>query len=499
MLARPNFLVPADFPLDPSRRREVDVRIVSSAPTDAQVLGVPVTASGEVPEAVGLGRAELRALGFTASQGATLVVPSGSGPTVIAVGVGDGALGTGQLRDASAALARAASGFTRVASLLAEAADPEEEAEPVTEALVEGAVLARYRYDALKTDPTTVPLERLYLVGGGSDAAVQRALTLAHAGMLARDLASAPPAHLTATRFADLAAELGPQYGLEVDVYDREQLIELGCGGLLGVNAGSVEEPRMVRLRYRVEHPAGHLGLVGKGIMYDSGGIALKPGDVMHQAMKMDMSGAAAVFSAMLALRDLDCPSDVTGYLMCTDNMPSGSATALGDVLHMRSGTTVEVKNTDAEGRLVMADALALATEEGVDAVIDIATLTGAALRALGTLIAPVFGNDQRIVDQVMSASRRSGEELWQLPLDRRLRRQLDSVVADLANIGGPHAGATTAALFLAEFVGDTPWAHLDIAGTMQSDRDDAWRTKGPTGFGARLLAEFATAFAPTR
>jgi leucyl aminopeptidase len=234
---------------------------------------------------------------------------------------------------------------------------------------------------------------------------------------------------------------------------------------------------------------------VGKGIMYDSGGLALKPGDEVHAQMKNDMSGAAAILAAMSALGELGCTTAVTGYLMCTDNMPSGTALALGDVITMRGGTTVEVINTDAEGRLVMADALVLATEEPTDAVIDIATLTGACMRALGTQVAGVMGNDETLVDQVRAAASGTDEPVWPLPLERRYRKELDSTVADLKNLGGANAGAITAGLFLAEFVGDLPWAHVDIAGTAQSTGDAGWQTAGCTGFGARLLAQLATDF----
>ena len=291
---------------------------------------------------------------------------------------------------------------------------------------------------------------------------------------------------------ADEAQRLGAAFGFEVEIYDKAALIELGCGGLLGVNAGSTEEPRMIVMRYRPAGATKHLGLVGKGIMYDSGGISLKPSDPMHLLMKIDMGGAAAVLGAFTALRDLGVTSNVSGWLMCTDNMPSGSATKLGDVLIARGGTTVEVKNTDAEGRLVMMDALVLATEDEVDAVIDIATLTGAALMALGKSTAALFGNDQPLVDAVRCGRCRgrrarvavaAREEVPQAARlrDRRHRQPWR-----------PLAGATTAALFLKEFVGDTPWAHVDIAGTMQADADDAWRSAGATGFGARLLAEVA-------
>jgi leucyl aminopeptidase len=229
--------------------------------------------------------------------------------------------------------------------------------------------------------------------------------------------------------------------------------------------------------------------------MYDSGGINLKPRDAMHALMKMDMSGAGAVLAAMAALPALGCRNAVTGYLMCTDNMPSGSATKMGDVLTLRGGTTVEINNTDAEGRLVMADALALAAEEQPDAIVNIGTLTGACMAALGDQMAGVFGNRQGIVDQLLAAAANTDEPLWQLPLNRRYRKQLESNVADMKNMGGDFAGAITAALFLAEFVGDVPWAHLDICGPMKVDADESWRSHGATGFGARLLIDLALNF----
>ena len=228
--------------------------------------------------------------------------------------------------------------------------------------------------------------------------------------------------------------------------------------------------------------------------MYDAGGINVKPGDAMHLLMKHDMAGAGAILGAMSAMAALECPTTVTGYLMCTDNMPSGSAMKMGDVLRIRGGKTVEVQNTDAEGRLVMADALVLATEnDQPDAIVDIATLTGAALRALGPRMAAVIGNDQALVDQVVGAAQRTDERVWQLPLERSL-----SPPAELGDRrprrtwAATNAGAITAALFLEEFVGGRPWAHLDIAGTMSVGADDGWRSWGATGFGARLLLDLA-------
>jgi leucyl aminopeptidase len=322
----------------------------------------------------------------------------------------------------------------------------------------------------------------------------------AAACMLTRDAGNAPPSYMTAERMAEVAQTVAVDRRLEVEVFDRQALLDLGCGGLLGVNAGSAQEPRMIKLIYRPRGSgAGRLALVGKGIMYDSGGINIKPGDAMHLLMKHDMAGAGAILGAMAAMAALECPTTVTGYLMCTDNMPSGSAMKMGDVLRMHGGKTVEVQNTDAEGRLVMADALVLATErDQPDAIVDIATLTGAALRALGPKLAVVIGNNQPLVDQLVLAGERTDERFWQLPLERRYRAQLNSEIADLKNMGDDaNAGAITAALFLEEFVAGRPWAHLDIAGTMSVGADDSWRSWGATGFGARLLLDLAMTFKP--
>jgi leucyl aminopeptidase len=281
-------------------------------------------------------------------------------------------------------------------------------------------LLARYTYDELKSRPSTTRLDNLNLTAGSRTLeavrkGAERGQIFAEAAMLARDLANSPPAYLTATRMAEVASRIAKDTGLKVEVFDKAALVRMGCGGLLGVNAGSTEPPRMIKLTYspnggRGSKRAAHLSLVGKGIMYDSGGISLKPSDAVHATMKQDMSGAGAILAAMSALKAFDCKTAVTGYLMCTDNMPSGSATKLGDVLTIRGGTTVEVLNTDAEGRLVMADALVLAAEEKPDAIVDIATLTGAALRALGPRIAGVFGNDKSLVDQIDACAKETDE-----------------------------------------------------------------------------------------
>ena len=503
MSRNPSLLIPADYRPVPSEGASVDVSAVATLDASSlDAVAVLVPADGDLPGDLGtdLDRAALAAAGFDGSPGSTLVVPRSDAAVLVLVGAGPaGALDAAGLRDAVAVAARATARTggrlgIRVPSTDLSAAE-------AGQAATEGALLARYRFTALRAAHPEKPLTHLVLALEGADAdevgaGAATGVVMSRAAAVARDLANGPPAHLTASAMADVAAELGARYGFEVESFGKAELIELGCGGILGVNAGSTEEPRMVKLRYAPEGEAtGHLGLVGKGIMYDSGGISIKPSDPMHLLMKMDMGGAAAVLGAFTALRDLGTTSAVTGWLMCTDNMPSGSAYKLGDVLTARGGTTVEIKNTDAEGRLAMMDALVLAVEEGVDAVIDIATLTGAILVALGQSTAGLYGNDRELVGLLKEAAQATDEPVWQLPLEKKYRKQLDSEVADISNLGGPFAGSTTAALFLQEFVGDTPWAHVDIAGTMQVDSDEAWRSKGATGFGARLLAEVARSY----
>jgi leucyl aminopeptidase len=498
---RPNKIIPADLATVPGLDALDATSIeVAAVPADVQAIGIGVYADEDVPADVGFDRAALADAGFTAKPGSVLMVPRAGRPDLVVIGLGDhDELTADVLRDAAAALARGAAHRERLGLRIDDLAGVE--LGVAIRALAEGALLARYRYTVLNSTKKHVPLETLTLdvPGYGElEEPVAAAFVGARTAVVARDLANTPPGHLTAVNMGEIAESLGERFGFSVERFDKEALIELGCGGLLGVNQGSTEEPCMVKLTYTPSgESSGHLGLVGKGIMYDSGGISLKPSDPMHLLMKMDMGGAAAVLGAFTGLRDAGVTATVSGWLMCTDNMPSGTSYKLGDVLTARGGTTIEVKNTDAEGRLVMSDALVLANEDGVDAIVDIATLTGAALVSLGPARAPVFGNHQRTVDLVIAAATAVDEPVWQLPLEPKYRPQLDSDIADIANLGGPFAGATTAALFLEHFVGKTPWAHLDIAGTMQTEKDDAWRTAGATGFGARILLEVARGFAP--
>jgi leucyl aminopeptidase len=475
----------------------LDVHVVRTVPKNVEATGVPVGATGPVPRTLGLNRAALTAAGFEGKPGQTLVLPAATGPAQIAIGMGEERLTAAGLRDAAAALVRAAGARRSIATTLADLDGVD--AAAAAQAVVEGANLAAYRYDGLKTEPAPPPVQELSLVVGerrttGAKTGAQRGSITATAASLARDLANSPPAHLTARMIADKAVALGSANGLTVEVFNRDQLIAMGCGGVVGVNKGSVEPPRVVRLTYTPRNPRGHLVLVGKGVMFDSGGLSIKTNDGM-KTMKMDMSGAAAVLAAMTTLKSLRCRAAVTGYMMCTDNLPSGSALNVGDVLTFRNGKTAEILNTDAEGRLVLADGLSLGVEAKPDAIVDIATLTGAVMGALGLKMAGVFGNDQPFIERVKAAAVDVDEPVWQLPLERSYRKLLDSNVADMKNVGGPYGGAILAALFLGEFVGDTAWAHLDIAGPMNSDADEGWLSRGATGFGTRLLIQLALDF----
>ncbi|GAA1110199.1 leucyl aminopeptidase [Arthrobacter flavus] len=502
-------LISPAFSPTPSLRpgNTAEILVSSDVPAGIEAVGYLVGTTGTVPEELRVDRDALRHAGFEGKVGQTLLLPQPESPALIAVGAGERTPTVSALRDLAATFARAGHRYHRIGLVVGD--DVGTDSTLIGQALAEGVLLARYRYTELQTAPKHVPLvscdfvvapARIEQVAAG--AGVGR--ILARATNLARDLANTPPGHLTAVDLGEQTLQLGQTHGLEVSLFNKQHLIELGCGGLLGVNAGSAEEPLMIQITYRPPASASaaaptHLALVGKGIMYDSGGISLKPSDPMHFAMKMDMAGAAAVLGVMTALGELDCRHTVTARLMCTDNMPSGSAMKLGDVLTIRGGTTVEIKNSDAEGRLVMSDALALAAEEGADAIIDIATLTGAALMALGTHTAALFGNNQVLIDQGLAASLATDESVWQLPLEHRYREQLDSHVADMSNMGGKYAGSTTAALFLEEFVDGIPWLHFDIAGTMQAEKDDLWRSQGATGFGTRLLIELIRRFVPVR
>ena len=475
-----------------------------SVPSKVAAIIVPIAASGPLPRDLGVDRDDLKALGFKGDPGQTylLAAAKSGGPVRVLVGVGEaGNVTLNSLRTIAASSARAASRFESVATTLAGVGRVDRK--KAAKSVVEGMALALHRWVELKNDKSGLPaLQNVTLVAGDRladvRAGMQAGVATASAVCMARDFANTPPSHLTARQFAEEAVRIAERSGLRATVYNRDQLAAMGCGGIVGVNAGSKEPPRMVVLEHAPRGAQAKVALVGKGVMYDSGGISLKPSDPSHASMKMDMSGAAAVLATMSALRALKVRTHVTAYLMCTDNMPSGSALKLGDVLKFRNGKTSEIHNTDAEGRLILADGLSLGAETKPDAMVDIATLTGACMAALGKKIAGVMGNNRGVIDQLRAASDRTDELIWELPLHRDYRKLLDSNVADMRNIGGPYGGAITAALFLSEFAGDTPWAHLDIAGPMEADGDEGWLNRGATAFGTRLLIDFVANFKKT-
>lgn len=349
-----------------------------------------------------------------------------------------------------------------------------------------------------------IPAQRVALLGVGSRSELDAA-GLRHAGARAaraaaaavahaRDLVNEPAGNLTPSRLAAEALAVAERCGLEATVLGPNECRQLGMGMLLAVGAGSDEGVRFVHLVYRPEErPAKRIGLVGKGLTFDSGGLSLKPTDGM-QHMKMDMAGAAVVLTAIGALAELRVPVEVHALIPCAENMISGRAYRLGDVLRSMDGKTVEVTNTDAEGRLVLADALAYAQRLELDEIVDFATLTGACVVALGPRIAGVMSNRPALLDRWLTAGRIVGEKMWPLPLPKHLRKLLDSDIADLKNIGGRDGGTLTAGLFLQEFVDeDTPWAHVDLAGPAWSDEGEGALSKGGTGFGVASILEYVT------
>jgi leucyl aminopeptidase len=359
-------------------------------------------------------------------------------------------------------------------------------------------VLGGYRYAGYKTSDPNPSVTAVTFVVDDADvrearAAVGDGVAVAEAVCFARDLVNAPGGSLTPSVFADVAAERARAAGLDVEVLGPEEIAQERLGGLLAVNQGSVEEPRFLRLTWEPPSDDGSelptVVLVGKGITFDSGGLSLKPAEAMI-GMKGDMGGAAAVIAAMCALPTLGVPVRVVGLTPMTDNMTGGAAQRPGDVFTARNGRTVEVLNTDAEGRLILADALAWASDEEPDAIVDLATLTGACLVALGDRIAGLMSNDDDFRDDVAAAAERAGERMWPLPLPADYRPRLDSPVADIKNIGGGRFGGTlTAGLFLQDFVGEgIPWAHIDIAGPAWLDEPEFENGKGATGFGVRTL-----------
>ena len=377
----------------------------------------------------------------------------------------------------------------------------EGDAERAAQTVVEGAIMGLFEPDKYRTrEKEERELERIEVVVEGADTkplqrAVERGRIIGESVNFTRDLANEPGGYMTPTILAERAKEVAKKFGLAVDVLDQKRMEKLGMGSLLGVSRGSDEPPKLIVLKYEPakanKQAKGELlALVGKGITFDSGGISLKPGENM-ELMKYDMTGAATVIGCMRAIAQLKPAIPVLGLAPCSENLPSGKATKPGDILRAMTGKTIEVINTDAEGRLVLADAIAYAKKLGATQIIDMATLTGAVSIALGDVNTAILGTDQILIEGVIAAGREVGERFWQLPLDKEYSNQIKSDIADIKNVGGKKAGTITAAAFLKEFADDTSWAHLDIAGTAWGDPATPYRAKGPTGIAVRTLIEF--------
>ena len=453
-------------------------------------------------------RAFLEETNFTGKAGETLAVPTAGklgAKAAVIVGLGPrDEVTTMVLRRAGAAIARRASKAKSLATTIAQAAPADVSAEAAASAVAEGVALGAYKFLEYKSDNDATRLDRLVLVGSNGakvTAALERTRAITEAVSWARDMVNEPAAAKSPADFAASAKRFLANKGVRVTVLSEPQLRAEKMGGVLGVGQGSTRSPRFVKVVYEPagSRSRGTLALVGKGVVFDSGGLSIKPAGGM-ETMKTDMSGAAAVLAAMGALKALGVKHRVVAYAPMVENMPSGDAIRPGDVLRIRNGKTVEVLNTDAEGRLILADALSLAADDGVDAMVDLATLTGACVVALGEKVAGLMGNHLDWEEQVRGAADRAGERVWPLPLPDEYRKQLESEVADLKNIGAPgQAGALTAGLFLEAFVDDVPWAHLDIAGPARSPSDDHELTRGGTGFGVRTLVELARTFEPPK
>jgi leucyl aminopeptidase len=362
-------------------------------------------------------------------------------------------------------------------------------------AAVEGAVLADLENDRYKTDPKKNEKHvDLFAVLGGSQAGVDRGRILAEAQNFTRDIANEPANVLNPTVLAGHAKKMASEYGLECEVLDQDRMRQLGMGALLGVAQGSAEPPALIVIRYKPTNAPSskdHLGLIGKGVTFDTGGISIKPSDGMEK-MRYDMAGGAAVIGAMRAIAQLKPSIPVTALVPTVENMPGSKAQRPGDIVTSLSGKTVEVLNTDAEGRLILIDALTYAQRLGCTHLVDAATLTGAIVVALGNVNIGAFTNNEAFLEKLLAASKAEGEKTWQMPMDEEYKELLKSCFADLHNIGGRSGGSITAAWFIRDFVDETPWIHLDIAGTAWLDDAKPYMAKGATGVGLRTFVRLA-------
>jgi leucyl aminopeptidase len=434
--------------------------------------------------------AVLDAHDFSGKHGQTLFVQTPDGPTpeVLLVGMGD-EVDVESIRRAAGVSARAAKGYASVATTLGDV-----DIDGADGATVLGTILGAYSFDEYKSDPKASKIASLTLVGDDvSDDEIAAASSLAQGVILARDLVNRPAADTPPAALADIASGLSTD--VDVRVYDEDEIVEAGFGGLIAVNLGADRPARMVVMRYSPEGADRTAAFVGKGIVFDSGGLSIKPAAGM-ETMKTDMAGAAAVMGAVQVIAELGLKVNVIGITPLTENLTGGSAQKPGDVMRAYNGKTIEVLNTDAEGRLVLADGLSLATEFEPDLIVDIATLTGASKVALGPLIGAIFASDDDAAEIVESAAAAAGEKMWRMPLEAEYKPLIESDIADMKNIAGRWGGAITAGLLLSEFVGDTPWVHLDVAGPARADKTEHYVAKGGSGFGVRTLVEVARSLA---
>ncbi|HVG29223.1 MAG TPA: leucyl aminopeptidase [Pyrinomonadaceae bacterium] len=493
---------------------------------DVQALAVAVFKDEKADEGVlreldaaagGLLKSVIESEELKGKEGETVYLHLGEGREglkarrLLLVGVGErAAYGLSQVSQFAGTVARALRARNaKTVGLVARA--PRETEEGAASAAVEGALIGLFEPDKYRTaEKEERTIDRLLIVAEGADAeglkrGAERGRIVGESVNFTRDLANEPGAYMTPTIMAQRAQQLGDEFGLEVDVLDRARMEHLGMGSLLSVARGSEEPPALIVMKYTPEGGAGAgdglLAFVGKGVTFDSGGISIKPGENM-ELMKYDMTGGATVMGAMRAVAQLKPSIRLLGVVPATENLPSGKATKPGDVVRAMSGKTIEIINTDAEGRLILADAIAYAKKLGATRVVDLATLTGAVSIALGDVNTAVLGTDQELIDELIKSGGEVGEKIWQLPLDKEYTRQIKSDIADIKNVGGRKAGTITAAAFLKEFADGLSWAHLDIAGTAWGDDAKPHRSKGPTGICVRMLINYvermARAQAPT-
>jgi len=499
----------------------VQVRVTAGdiVKTEADVIVVnlfegvtqPGGATGAVDQALGGMISELIALGDIRGKSGELTTVHTFGkiasPRVLVAGLGKADdFDVDAVRNLSANIIRRLRkpGISTIATIVHGAGIGGLEPLGCAQAVAEGAVLGDYRFDLYKkADPERADIESLTIVeqdtasAASFEAAAAKGAGMGEATNFARDLANEPANRLNPTDLARRAQEMAEEAGLEYSVLEKADMEEKGMGSLLSVAQGSVQPPKLIRIAYHGREGEGYdIALVGKGITFDTGGISIKPAAGMD-AMKGDMTGAASVIGAMKAIAELKPSTRVLMLAPCTENMPSGAATKPGDVVTAMNGKTIEILNTDAEGRLVLADAVCYARELGARRIVDVATLTGAISVALGDSCYGIFANNDELAEQVAAAAAAAGEKTWRLPMFKEYEEQIKGSVAEIKNTGGRNAGSITAAKFIEAFVDDVPWVHLDIAGVDMMDKDDGWVSKGASGYSVRALVNLAVEMTP--